>query len=60
MGTNTLRTAGDIMNIIPTVDEKLLKSLLRNQRYWCDICKKTFETEKAHHLHQKLDHPYVA
>ncbi len=48
------------MNIIPSADERLLKSLLINQRYWCDKCSQTFPSKKEHNLHQKLNHHYVA
>ena len=48
------------MNIIPSADERLLKSILKNQRYWCDKCSQTFASKKEHNFHQKLNHHYVA
>jgi hypothetical protein len=47
------------MNVIPSVDDRLLKSLLKNPRYWCDKCSKTFATKKEHNFHQKLNHNYM-
>ena len=43
------------MNLIPTIDERQLKSL--KIKYLCDRCGRTFSEKEEFNLHQKSGHP---